>query len=315
MLHGSLAEDDIEKILRAWQEQGETSQQLFVGATLLRKESVAPFLCEQYQPLADNCGTGGSGYAKFNVSTTAAIVAACNGVSIAKHGNRSASGRCGSADLLFRAGYPESLAGERLNHLLERFGLCFIYAPNFHPILKKVAPIRKRMGIRTIFNLLGPLVNPINPQIQLLGVSHQKYLRPMAESIQKLGVKKALVVCSRDGLDEISPAELTDGYLVAEDGLKEITIDPRQLGMSASLKTIEGGDVETNYKLFLNTLNGEPGSAVEAVSLNAGALLWLCGVSGDLKSGAELATESLCNGSAIKYFNQWIESARHGSHS
>jgi len=311
MLHGELADSEVEKILQAWHVQGETAQQLYIGASLLRSESVRPFSFKPSGVLADNCGTGGSGYAKFNISTTSALVAASQGVCIAKHGNKSASGRCGSADLLFRAGYPEKISDESLNDLLEKFGFCFLYAPNFHPILKRLAPIRKRMGIRTIFNLLGPLVNPMQPQVQLLGVSGNKYLKPMSQCLQRLGIEKALVVCSRDGLDEISPADITEGFLVTKDEVKPMTIDPSLYQMKASLKTIEGGGVDINFKLFMETLEGRSASAFEAVSLNAGALLWLSGVCGDLKSGIDLAAQGLKDGSVLQYFERWIARANH----
>lgn len=259
---------------------------------------------------ADNCGTGGDGSQSFNLSTAAAIVAASAGVKIAKHGNRSVTSLCGSADLLFAIGFPDTLEIDLAVSLLEETGLTFFFAPLFHPALKRLAPVRRGLGVPTIFNLLGPLANPLRPDCQLIGVSHSADLLPVAEAMVTLGMRRGLVVHSRDGLDELSPAAISDGYFVKEGILEPMTIDPADYKITATLEDLKGGDAQAN-KVLLETLlaGGHPGLA-QAVSLNAGALLWMTGLKPSLGEGYARAEQVIRDGSAASFLKHWVQTAQ-----
>jgi len=309
MLSGELNEAQIAAYLIAWRMQGETGALLSAGAAFLRAHAAAPAMPKSLRPLGDNCGTGGSGLAKFNISTTAAIIAAACGARIAKHGNRGISSKCGSADLLFAAGFPEKLAREKAVALLEETGLTFFFAPNFHPVMKHVMPVRKALGVRTVFNLIGPLANPLAPDYQLLGVGEKKYLRPVAEAVLDLGIKRGLVVHGRDGLDEISPAVATDGLLVDKGVITAMTIEPKDFGVGASLGDIGGGDAATNLMILDDLLDGKLPRTAQAACLNAGVLLWLGGVSASIEAGVRSSLDCVQSGTARVFFNRWLEAA------
>ncbi len=261
-------------------------------------------------PLIDIVGTGGDGAHTFNISTASAIVAASCGVTMAKHGNRSVSSKCGSADLLFEAGFPAELKPEAAARLLEKEGFTFFFAPQFHPLMKHVMPVRKALGVRTIFNLLGPLANPIFPEIQLIGVGARDFLRPMAGALQKLGCHKGMIVHSRDGLDEISPSAVTDALVIDGPDIKELTVDPKTFGIKAELAQLKGGDATHNLKILNELLDGKEGAVSEAVRLNAGALLWLCDKSESFTEGYALAKERLLTGKTKTFFENWISKAK-----
>ena len=226
MFSGSLSPVQLSAILCGLRAQGESGRELYAGAKTMREAAALVKLDPSLRPLIDNCGTGGDGSHSFNISTAAAIVAASCGVKVAKHGNRSVSSKCGSADLLFAAGLPDTLTPEGTIELLKQTGFTFFFAPHFHPVMKHVMPVRKELGVRTIFNFLGPLANPIQPEFQLIGVGMKDILMPMAEALKALGTQKALVVHSRDGLDEISSAAVTDAVHLDSGHLTEIEIDP-----------------------------------------------------------------------------------------
>jgi len=310
MLAGELAEPVIAAYLVAWRAHGETASLLSAGARAMREQAAKVELPATIRPLADNCGTGGDGSNSFNVSTAAAIVAAAVGARVAKHGNRSISSKCGSADLLFAAGLPDKLTAAGTARLLEETGFTFFFAPNFHPAMRHVGPVRRALGVRTVFNLLGPLANPIAPEVQLLGVGTKAALRPVAEALASLGVKKALVVHSRDGMDELSPCAITDAWLVEGGTIVAQTFDPRTYGLKSKTSDLAGGDPAHNLKLLKKVLAGDPGGAAEAVALNAGALLWITGAAKDLGAGLETAKKTLKDRTAETYFARWLEKAR-----
>jgi anthranilate phosphoribosyltransferase len=289
-----------------------TGALLSAGARVLRDLAVSPTeaLGAGFRPFADNCGTGGDGSHSFNISTAAAIVAAAAGVKIAKHGNRSVTSLCGSADLLFALGFPESLEVDKAVSLLEQTGLTFFFAPLFHPALKSLAPVRRGLGIPTLFNILGPLANPLRPDFQVLGVSQAAYLAPVADALAALGVQGGLVVHSRDGLDEISPGAITDGYLVKSGHIQQIVIDPKEYGITATLEDLKGGDVKTNASLMDQLLAGHAPGLAQTVSLNAGALIWLTGHRPNLAEGYHQALKVLRDGSAKAFLSHWIDSAQ-----
>lgn len=310
MLAGELSDAQIAAVLTAWRIKGEGVDELHAGAKALRSRAMSVPLPASARPLIDNCGTGGDGAGSFNLSTAAAIVASAAGARVAKHGNRSVSSKCGSADLLFAAGFPDTLSAEATGELLAKTGFTFFFAPNFHPVMKAVGPVRKSLGVRTVFNLLGPLANPIGPEFQVIGVGAKAYLRPMAETLAALGVKRALVVHSRDGLDEISPAAPTDALLVEKSTVREMTIDPATLGVKGSLADLNGGDSTHNLGILEKLLASGTGALADTVALNAGAVLWIAEKAPDLKGGLDMARRQLTSGAARDHFKTWIALAR-----
>lgn len=306
---GRLNEVQIAAFLTALRAKGEDFNDLAAGARAMRSQAKSVRIPTDLRPFADNCGTGGDGSGSFNISTTAAIVAGSLGVRIAKHGNRSISSKCGSADLLFRAGFPEVISPSGAAELLKQKNFTFFFAPNFHPAMKFVGPVRKALGIRTIFNLLGPLANPIGPEIQLIGVGARAYLQPMAQAAMQIGIRTTLVVHSRDGMDEISPSAITDCVLAQNGQIKELTIDPTSFGISGE-QDLSGGDADENFEILRKVLSGKTTGCTQAVALNAGALLWLTGISKDIAQGYEAAKAQLQSGKTESYFSDWIKSAQ-----
>lgn len=312
MLRGELTETEVSALLVAWRFRGETGVELAAGGAAMRAHAVRVALPAGVRPLADNCGTGGDGAGSFNLSTAAAIVASAAGVRVAKHGNRSVSSQCGSADLLFAAGFPETLSHEGTVALLAETGFTFFFAPQFHPALKHVMPVRKTLGVRTVFNLLGPLANPIAPEFQIIGVGAKTCLRPMAEALAGLGVTRGLVVHSRDGMDELSAVALTDAISIDGGQLAETVFDPAALGLKAAAVDIKGGDPATNLGILRELLAGEPRRAglADAIALNAGALMWVAGAAPSLAAGLATARGVIASKKAEEHFARWIAAAQ-----
>lgn len=315
MLDGQMHPSQIAAFLTAWRINGESKHELAIGATKLRERAEKMFIPDNLRPLLDNCGTGGDGQHSFNISTASAIVAAAAGVKIAKHGNRSVSSQCGSADLLFAAGFPTNLSGQSCVKLLEKTGLTFFFAPHFHPALQHIMPIRKELGIRTIFNLLGPLANPIAPENQLLGVGKRGYLEPMADALIQLKIKNAAIVHSHDGMDEISPCDRTDMIRVTDRQKTALTINPKDFAINSTHVDIKGGDPKTNLDILINLLQGNTNGPFGAIVLNTAAILWLANKSKDFSSGTLLAQDILRSGKAQNYFFSWIKTAQEIAHS
>jgi len=310
MFRGEVTDPEMAAVLVALRMRGETGATLAAAAKVMRTNAKSLLVPPGIRPLADNCGTGGDGGGTFNISTSAAFTAAACGVRIAKHGNRSVSSKCGSADLMFAAGFPTGLPTESLTTLLAESGFTFFFAPDFHPLVKNVMPVRKALGVRTIFNFLGPLANPIAPDTQLIGVGAVEYVRPMAEAASILGIQNALVVHSRDGLDEISPAAPTDCVRVTKGKLEDITIDPHALGIRANLSGLAGGDATLNLGLLQTLLSGTSGAIQDAVALNAGALLWLAGRAPSIADGLSAARAALLSGTVRRWFDKMIARAQ-----
>ena len=315
MLDGDYSHAQIAAVLTTLRIKGEDAQMMSAGAAAMREAATAIQLAPDQRPLADNCGTGGDGSNSFNISTASAIVAAAAGALVAKHGNRSVSSKCGSADLLFAAGLPDTLTPTQVSKLLKKTGFTFFFAPHFHPGMKHVMPVRQSLGVRTIFNLLGPLANPIRPETQIIGVGDRRYISPMVEAAKKLGLTRALVVHSRDGLDEISPADITDAAFFDGEKIIKLEIDPKKFGIKGTLKELKGGDSTENLEILQQLLDGRSAlknaeSIFDAVSLNAGALLWLCDKSIELSDGVKLAQETISSGVAKRYFSNWIAVAK-----
>lgn len=253
-------------------------------------------------PLVDTCGTGGasveSGLESFNISTAVAFTAAACGVTVAKHGNRSASGRVGSADVLEALGIDLNAPTAVALSALEDAGVTFLFAPGWHPSLAGLAPMRRTLGVRTVFNLLGPLVNPLRPEAHVLGVARPDLLEPMAEALRQLGMTRAVVVHGHGGLDEATLSGPSDLCILDRGSLRRTQLDPLELGMaSAQPEALRGGDLGTNSAILTAVLQGQGTQAQrDVVALNAALVLWVAGRCADFTAGANLARETLGSG-------------------
>jgi len=291
--------------LAALAARGESESELLGGAEALRAEAI-PF-APDVSPLLDTCGTGGDGSGSFNVSTAVAFVAAANGVAVAKHGNRSVSSRCGSADLLEALGAVIDLGPAACGAVLAETGFCFLYARRFHPAVGRVAPVRQALGIRTLFNWLGPLANPARATHQLLGVSERDRVEPVARVLQGLGTSRALVVHG-GGLDELSlEGENVAVSVTRGESPRAVTIDARELGLKPSPpEALRGGDAAENAALLRHLYAGKAGAIRDAVILNAAAALWVGERAKDVAEGARLAARVLDDGSAGRTLDAFI---------
>jgi anthranilate phosphoribosyltransferase len=265
----------------------------------------------EVRPLVDTCGTGGDRTGTFNISTAAALVVAAAGGAVAKHGNRSVSSQAGSADVLEACGAALSLGPKEASRSLDATGFTFLFAPVFHPAMANVAPVRKALGVRTLFNLLGPLANPALAQRQLLGVYDPAMTRVMAEALLELGTESALVIHC-EGLDEIGLHGVTRGHFVNEGELNPFVLDPDDLGLArAPLEALVGGDAAKNAEILRAILEGEEtGPRADVVALNAAAALGIMGLTRDLAQGLDVAREVLRNGGAARVLARYVETSR-----
>ena len=246
-------------------------------------------------------GTGGDNAGSFNISTTSALVAAAGGVKIAKHGNRAASSQCGTADCLEALGVNIRQSPKKCVELLEKAGMCFFFAQEYHTSMKYVGAIRKELGFRTVFNILGPLTNPARPALQLLGVYDEYLIEPLAQVLTELGVRRGMVVYGRDKLDEISLGAPTSVCEIKDGWIKNYTIKPEDFGMERCRREdLSGGTPQENARITLSLLDGEKGAKRNAVLLNAGAALYIGGKAESMKEGVALAGELIDSGKARK---------------
>jgi anthranilate phosphoribosyltransferase len=306
LVEGRLDDPAIAAMLVALKIKGETTEEL-IGAARALRAAARDFARPDYL-FADSCGTGGDGAGTINLSTAVAFVAAAAGLPIAKHGNRSVTSRCGSSDVLEHLGVKLDVSPELSRQALDETGLCFLFAPAYHPGLKHAGPVRRALKVRTIMNILGPCVNPAEPPVQLLGVAEPRLLEPVATVLDALGVKRALVVHG-GGLDEIAPHAVTDAVRLTEGRFERLTITPEQAGLErAPLSAIRGGGPEENAERLKALLLGYGTQAERnAVALNAGALLATAGKAGDLKQGVELAIATIASGQALATLKALIE--------
>jgi anthranilate phosphoribosyltransferase len=255
----------------------------------------------------DTCGTGGDAAGTFNISTAAALVAAGAGCPVAKHGNRAASSRCGSADVLEALGVVISLPPEGVRRCVEEAGIGFLFAPAFHPALRHVGPVRSELGIRTVFNVLGPLANPARVRHQLLGVSNVRLTPMMAEVLRRLGHVHALVFTGPDGVDELGVAGVARCYEVTAEGVRDFLVDPRDVGLEAApLDAIRGGDAPANAATIRSVLDGERGPRRDVVLLNAAAVLVAADQVTTLLDGVAIAAASIDTGAAQRSLEQLV---------
>jgi anthranilate phosphoribosyltransferase len=298
---------DVQKsaLLIALRMKGETADEI-TGAAMAMRERVTPLDVESRDQLIDTCGTGGDGRGTFNISTIAALVAAGAGANVAKHGNRAVSSSCGSADLLAALGVNLDLDAARMSEVLRRAGIAFLFAPKLHPAMSAVASVRRELGVRTIFNVLGPLTNPAFARRQVLGVYAERLVETVARVLAALGAVHALVVHSRDGLDEISVSAPT---LVCEvrDGLRTYEITPEEIGVrSHAIEKLAGGDIQANAAIARAVLSGSEGARHDVVIANAGAALYVAGAAPSIRDGVALAHESIVSGKAMRKLEQLI---------
>lgn len=296
LLSGEAAPEEIGAFLMGLAVRGETSNELVSGAKIMRKHARH---LNVPGPLLDTCGTGGLPWKSLNTSTASAIVIAAAGGRVAKHGNRSVPPKTGSADVLEALGVNLDTTDAEFQTCLEQAGVAFMFARSHHSAMRHVAPIRAKLGIRTIFNLLGPLTNPAGAQFQILGVFAPEWVRPMAETLAKLGIERAWVVHGVDGIDEISISGNTLACEVIDGEVREFTIHPSDAGLSTSpLTRLEGGSPNENAQAIEDLLDGQEGPFRDVVVLNAAAGLVVTGKASDLHEGAKLASEAIDSGQA-----------------
>ncbi|MEM7351901.1 MAG: anthranilate phosphoribosyltransferase [Acidobacteriota bacterium] len=297
LMDGVLSEAMKAAMLVALAMKGEAPAEIAGAAAAMRRRVIA--IPHQVDKVVDTCGTGGDGKGTFNISTAAALVAAAAGVPIAKHGNRSVSSRSGSADVLTALGVGIEGTPEDAGRILESIGIAFLFAPKLHPAMKEVMPVRRELGVRTLFNVLGPLTNPAGARRQVIGVYAEPLVPVIAEVLRELGCDHAMVVHGSDGLDEITT---TGATLVAEvvDGAIEIyDLDPRDLGVRrASGDDLLGGSPQDNAELMRRLLDGEEGPLADVTALNAAAAIRVSGLAADLEDGFARAREVLASGAA-----------------
>jgi anthranilate phosphoribosyltransferase len=304
IMEGRSSEVQTAAFLIALRAKGEAVPELVGLARTMR--SLATPVATSRTDLVDTAGTGG-GPSTFNVSTTAALVAAAAGCAVAKHGNRSNTSKCGSADLLEALGVNIELEPEQVGRCIDELGFGFMFAPRHHKAMAHVIPVRKELGVRTIFNFLGPLTNPAGAPRQLLGVSDRHYQETIAEALVGLGSVRAMVVAAEDGVDEISISARTRVIEVADGRTKEHFVEPGDFGFAeAEPEYVAGGSAQENAVASRAVLEGEAGPRRHLVLLNAGAAIYVGGHSGDLAEGVEKATEAIDSGEASKLLGRLI---------
>ncbi|HUP46146.1 MAG TPA: anthranilate phosphoribosyltransferase [Thermoanaerobaculia bacterium] len=311
MMDGRATDVQKSALLVALRMKGETPPEI-TGAAVAMRERVTPLDVDR-ENLVDTCGTGGDGRGTFNISTVAAIVAAGAGALVAKHGNRAVSSSCGSADVLAELGVNIDLDAAAMARVLREIGISFLFAPKLHPAMGAVAAVRRELGVRTIFNVLGPLTNPAFARRQVLGVYSDELVEVVANVLLALGADHALVVHSRDGMDEISVSAPTHVAEVFDGAVRAYEVTPADFGVGEHRATaLAGGDARTNAQIAREVLAGRPGAAHDVVVANAGAALYVVGAAATLRAGADMARESIASGRALAKLQQLVD-ASHGT--
>ena len=306
VMGGELTQAQISAFLIALRAKGETVDEIAAAAMVMRELSTKVDIQDRSH-LIDTCGTGGDGIQTFNVSTVSAFVAAAAGAKVAKHGGRSVSSTCGSADVLEALGVNVNQTPQQVAASVNGIGIGFMFAPNHHSAMKHAAPVRRELGVRTLFNLLGPMTNPANARRQIMGVFDQSLTAKLAKVLQQLGSEHVLVVHGADGMDEISftgdtfVAELKNGQV------KEYRINPAQLGLGLhALKDIQIQNAEESKAMILAVLNGKPGAARDIVLMNAGAAIYISGLVDTIQAGIDKAAAVIDSGAALEKLHQLI---------
>lgn len=299
-MRGEAAPALIAGLLMGLRAKGETAEEVAGAATALR-EAMIPVRATVGTPLVDTCGTGGGGVSTFNISTAAALVVAAAGARVPKHGNRSYTSRCGSADVLEALGVEIGAGPEAAARTLDAVGMVFLFAPNYHPAMRHVGPTRRELGVATIMNLVGPLANPAGVTRQVIGVADRPKAPVMADALLRLGAEHALVVHGEIGMDEISPTGTTAVWEVRGGEVRTWTIDPEELGLGwERLEDLAGGEPAENARRIEALLGGAADEAARrAVLLNAGAAIYVAGLAPTYRASVERAADGLASGAAL----------------
>ncbi|MCL2043348.1 MAG: anthranilate phosphoribosyltransferase [Treponema sp.] len=304
IMEGKASEIQMAAFLTAMSVKGETIEEITAAAAGMRKHCIRVL---HDMDVLEIVGTGGDMSNSFNISTTSALVTSAAGIPVAKHGNRAASSKCGAADLLEALGVVITIPPEHSLHVLKTINLCFLFAQNYHISMKYVAPVRRELGIRTIFNMLGPLVNPAGANMELLGVYHEDHLEPMAKVLCNLGVKRGMVVYGQDGMDEISLSSPTSICELQNGFTKTYVIEPEQFGFARCKKEeLIGGTPPENARITRDILSGTKGPKRDAVLLNSAAAIHIAKPEVSIEEGIALAKETIDSGKAMKQLEQFI---------
>jgi anthranilate phosphoribosyltransferase len=299
IMSGQLAKEDVKSFLKTLSAKGESPEEIAAAAEIMREKAVR--INTSIKNLVDTCGTGGARINDVNVSTIVALVLAGCGVKVAKHGNRSFTGKCGSADLLEELGVNINTTPEKTAELINKANFGFIFAPNFHPAMKNVMEARRELAMRTIFNIIGPLSNPAGATMQILGVYKPELTEIMAEALSKLGAKNAYVVHGLEGLDEIAIKGRTKITELKDKNIETRYVTPEDFGIEEGpIEEIKGGSREYNARITLDILKGKKGRPRDMVLINASAALTMVGEVSDFKKGIKLAAECIDSGRTLQ---------------
>lgn len=313
IMNGEATPAQIGSLVTALAMKGETTEEITGFAETMRLKSNR--VATSHSDLLDTCGTGGDGANTFNISTASAILAAAGGIRVAKHGNRAMSSKSGSADVLEALGVSIQLNGEQASRCLQQIGICFMFAQDYHPSMKYAAAPRRELGVRTVFNLLGPLTNPAGADHQLLGVFDRSKTELIANVLNALQLKRGMVVSSYDGLDEISISAPTQVTELRDGEVRTFTLTPEDLGLATySLDQVAGGDAVKNAHIIRSIFEGAKGAYRDIVLANAGACFYVSGRCPSLTDGVKLAREIIDSGQAMNKLNQLITCTGELSH-
>jgi anthranilate phosphoribosyltransferase len=315
MLSGEMTTEEIAEVLRFLRRKGETISELVGFATAIRDMSSPIQIDQAEEPLLDTCGTGGDATNTFNISTATAFVVAGAGVRVAKHGNRRISSNCGSADVLEALGVAVDISAEQVGECIQKTGIGFLYAPVLHPAVRHSQEARLLLKGRTVFNMLGPLTNPVRARVQLIGAYSLRAAEMLAHGAARLGIERAFVVHGSDGLDEITTTGRTTVFQVEDGRVQKGSWSPADFGTpESSLEELRGGDPQTNATIIRSIFDGEPGPKRDVVVANAAAALLLIGRAPDLKAAVAIASEAIDKGAARSKLNQLAEFANQFKH-
>ena len=305
IMSGNTSQIQMSAFLTAMSMKKETIEEITGAASGMRKHCIKLL---NDMDILEIVGTGGDKSNSFNISTTSSFVVSAAGIPIAKHGNRAASSKCGAADVLEALGAKITISPEKSKEILEKINFCFLFAQNYHIAMKYVAPVRKELGIRTIFNILGPLVNPAGANMQLLGVYDEDLIEPMAHVLSNLGVKSAMVVYGTDGLDEISASSVTKVCEVVNGNYKTYEIEPEQFGMKKCKKEdLLGGTPQENAKITRDILSGVKGAKTDAVILNSAAAIHVAKPEISIAEAINVAKEVIKNKKALNQLEMYVK--------
>lgn len=309
IMDGAASEVQIAAVLTALRAKGVTATELSGLAQAVRHRAEHVHV-DGVDDLVDTCGTGG-GPPTINISTGAAFVAAGAGARVAKHGNRAVTSKCGSADVLEALGARVDLPPDAIGQCIDQAGVGFMFAPSHHPAFRHVGNVRRELGIRTAFNVIGPLANPAGARRQVIGVFDAAYLDRVAEALSMLGSRRALVVAGRDGLDELTTTGISDAVLWDHDSFTTLEVDPRALGLAAPRDgALAGGDAAANAAALRAAIGGQAGPVRDVLVLNAGAAVWMAGLAQSLEKGMAMAEEATTSGAALSRLEQFTALTR-----